>query len=292
MDDVKTQIIAGAKQYSDYIVSNIPQKDEEGLVKYYFTGSLAMLLLSLAKSFKPLFVDETGKVVKEGCEIFILNDNKHCLLKGVREIEKDIDVITINELTFAEKGNIYNLRSVIESCDLSTILCPRWLNLEGTMYFDWLSDDRVFKNHNVAKLTMVDGTELLIVDPLNLTIHKFADIIACKITMEKLISKGISIAEKEAKYQKDLRDFASLFNGIVSLYPDVNFNRIIHNAVQSCPDTAFSFILQIDLTDKIDQFSIDILPMINSENQDLFKKFMSAVLNQIRVNAIKTIETT
>ena len=73
----KELIIEGAKQYSGHITSHIPQENEEGAIRYYFSGSLAMLLLNSAKSFKPLLLDEKGKVIIEEQEILIPNKNKN-----------------------------------------------------------------------------------------------------------------------------------------------------------------------------------------------------------------------
>ncbi len=153
----KELIIEGAKQYSGYITSHIPQENEEGAIRYYFSGSLAMLLLNSAKSFKPLLLDEKGKVIIEEQEILIPNKNKNSLLKGVREIGSDVDVITIDEKAFAGRGNIFHLAIIREKCDLATSLCSNWAKANGTMYFDWLTDERKFKDYNVAELTMLDG---------------------------------------------------------------------------------------------------------------------------------------
>lgn len=276
----KELIIEGAKQYSGYITSHIPQENEEGAIRYYFSGSLAMLLLNSAKSFKPLLIDEKGKVIFAKQEIFIPNKNKNSLYKGVREITLDIDVITIDKQTFEEKANIYYLGKIRENCDLATTLCSKWEKNNGTMYFDWLADDRTFKDYNAAELTMLDGTKVLVVDPLYLTIHKFADGLACKISIERLLNNGKSTLKKEEKYQKDLRDFASLFNGVVSLYSGIDFDKIIMHIYQACPDTAFSTIMQTNLEDKIEQFSSDIATLIDEENQKLFKKFIGSIDKQ------------
>ena len=279
----KELIIEGAKQYSGHITSHIPQENEEGAIRYYFSGSLAMLLLNSAKSFKPLLLDEKGKVIIEEQEILIPNKNKNSLLKGVREIGSDVDVITIDEKAFAGKGNIFHLAIIREKCDLATSLCSNWAKANGTMYFDWLTDERKFKDYNVAELTMLDGTNVFVTDPLYLTIHKFADALACKISIERLSNNGKSTAKKEEKYQKDLRDFASLFNGIVSLYSGIDFDNIVIHIIQSCPDTAFSKFMQTNLEDKIEQFSSDISTLIDEENQKLFNKFIGSIDKQNRV---------
>lgn len=42
-------IINGAAEYATYIASRIPQHTQDKKLAYYFSGSLAMLLLSSAK---------------------------------------------------------------------------------------------------------------------------------------------------------------------------------------------------------------------------------------------------
>lgn len=80
-----------------------------------------------------------------------------------------------------------------------------------------------------------------------------------------------------------MRDFASLFNGIVSLYSGIDFDKIVIHIIQSCPDTAFSKFMQTNLEDKIEQFSSDISTLIDEENQKLFNKFIGSIDKQNRV---------
>lgn len=283
MNEQQKKIVAGAKQYSDYITSQVPQRDANRNVKYYFSGSLAMLLLNSASSFKSSFLDKEGKQISEKQEIAIPDKNKELLSRGIRTIGYDVDVITTDSQIFAGKGSVYEMGKMREKCDLATELCPKWTGA-GTMYFDWLADERAFEGYDVAELTMQDGTKVIVADPLSLAVHKFADGIKCKMSAERLASKGKLKPEKEtelqAKYQKDIRDFTAMFNGLVALYPNVNFKQVVEHILETCPQTAFSGIMYEDSADKIKQFWRDAKGQIDEQYQNLFGEFIGAIGKQ------------
>lgn len=281
MEGQKQKIVEGAKQYSNYIIIRLPQVDENGNMKYYFSGSLAMLLLSSASSFKSVYIDKEGKTIRERQEIFIPEKNREYLLQGVRPISLDVDIVAVDDSAFYGCGVIYDLKTVKKMCSLATELCPRWETKDGTGYFDYLSGDRVFEGYDIAELTLQDGTKIIASDPLCMIIHKFADGIKCKVARENLASKGKLRPEREIKlqekYQKDIRDFTSMFNGIISLYPDIDFKKVVNRLLETCPETAFSEIMKGDCTDKIKQFWYDAREQIVDDYQNLFGEFIGAI---------------
>ena len=276
MIEQKKKIVLGAKQYAQYIVSRIPQVDEKGNVHYYFSGSLAMLLLSSAKSMKSSVVGKDGKVIKTCEEVSIPEKSKESLAFGVRPISFDIDVVSIDDI-LSVGSIVYNLGAVRENCDLAVEICSRWKNGNGTAYFDCLSGDRMFESYDVAELTMEDGTKIIVADPLCMLFHKLADAITIRNTIERLTLQGKSLAEREAKYQKDINDFVSMFNAMISLYPNIDFNQVVNHILESCRETAFSNIMNEDFKDKLKQFYRDAKNLIAPEYQDLFKKFIEAI---------------
>jgi len=296
MEEQKQNIIAGARQYSDYIVRHIPQRDENGNVKYYFSGSLAMLLLSSAVSVKSSFLDEKGMTIRDRQEFCIPDNNTDSLLHGVRAIGLDVDIVVVDDKTFVGRGGIYNLKTIRENCSLATELCPKWTNTYGTAYFDLLADERTFEGHDIAELTMQDGAKVIIADPLCLAIHKFADGIACLIQIKKLSSKGILKPETELKYldkyQKDIRDFTSMFNGVVSLYKDVDFKQVVKHVLETCPETTFSGIMFEDSRDDIEQFYFDAKKQIDDKHQSLFGDFIEAIEKQNKSILVKRAKDT
>ena len=277
----KELIIKGAKQYSDHVTTNIPQKTEDNIIKYYFSGSLAMLLLSSAKSLKTMNVDENGMIKEQGQEISIPSANKNSLFKGVRAIGNDVDVILIDDTTFQGKGAIYSLSVIREKCDLATTLCPAW-TYSGTIYCDFLSDDRKFTAHNVAELTLNDDSKVFIVDPLDLIFHKFADAIFRLQNINKTPSFEQEDKYYVKQYYKDLNDFASLFNGIVSLYQDINFDKTIEHIINTNWGTAFYRLMRSNFNDELEQFSnqLEKLKLIDEGNQELFENFINCIDKQ------------
>ena len=99
--DQKQKIIAGAKQYADYIIKHRPQKAEDGQVIYYYSGSLAMLLLSSAKSIKSFSLDQYGYTTNEQQEVSIPQKTTECFEKGTRPITSDIDIV-MPETSYAD----------------------------------------------------------------------------------------------------------------------------------------------------------------------------------------------
>jgi len=277
----KQKIVAGAKQYATYITSKFSQKDENGKVKYYFSGSLAMLLLSSAKSIKTASLDIEGKVVSQSQEIAIPQKNIDSLSKGVRELGLDVDVISIDDEVFDGGSKEYSLRTVKEHCDLAVDMCPKWKDISTTMYFDYLGDGRVFESYDTAELTMQDGSKVIVADPISLIVHKFADSIKCKMIIDSLSYKGKLTPERELAamqhYERDLRDFSSIFNGIVALYPDLDCKELVNHAIEACPCTAFADVINSDCGNKLEQFVQDASKQIEDDNKNLFGEFMGAI---------------
>ncbi len=283
---MKDKIIQGASQYSEYITTNVPQLDEEGNVKYYFSGSLAMLLLSSAQSIKPLQVDKSGKVISQQETVEITDKEKDYLAAGVRPIGIDVDIVEIDEKSFSGKCGVYNLQAVRDNCDLATVLCPSWQKNHGTMYFDTLADEREFAQYDVAQLTMEDGSIIYIADPMTLVAHKLADAIHYQKILDKFKERGETpeaIAKKQAQYDKDIKDFTSMFNCLASLYPDTDFNQLMARVLQNCPQTAFASLMSRESGDRLDRFFEDAKGHVAEDNQESFGEFMGAAKHQNQV---------
>lgn len=279
MNSDKKKIVDGAKQYASYVARNVPQMDDMGRVKYYFSGSLAMLLLSSAKFIKSFCVDREGVFMGNGPDVYVDEDSRQNFEDGIRPISMDVDIVATDGMYFAHKGKIYNLAKVKETCDLATTLCPSWERQLGTTYFDVLSEERGFNAHDVAEVALDDGTELLIADPLSLLMHKFADGITCLRQIEKMSVVGkLTLQHKESleqKYQKDVKDFSSMFNGVASLYPEADFNKAMDRVLANCSGSAFSPKLLSD-SDNVRQFFNDVREYIDVDFQDEFEDFINA----------------
>ena len=282
MEEKNQKIIDGAKQYALYITSNIPQKDEKGNVRYYFSGSLAMLLLSSTESVKTYTLDSSGNLIADGRGFVISEENKSGLAAGVRPLSIDVDVVTLDESTFNRTARVYNTKTVLEKCDLAAELCPAWIGSINSMYLDSLGEERAIDVHDVATITLADGGELLIADPLNLILHKFADAIAVKNNEKRIVGMGKDTARVVEKYEKDVRDFASMFNGVMDAYADIDFEDAVVTLLKHCPQTAFTGVLaSFNSEESIEQFRKDAGALI--KDKELFNKFIEAILHQNRI---------
>jgi len=293
---MKNNIIAAAKQYSDYITSQVPQKDENGNIKYYFSGSIAMLLLNSAVFVKSSYMNNDGQIVRDRQEFLIPEKHKESLLKGVRPLTSDIDLVVTDTQYMSGKNKPFMLNYVKENCNLALDLCPNWSTVIVNNVLDVLSFDRNITGHDIAELTMMDGSSVYVADPLCLTMHKFADALTCLRVIERMNNgeiKATRLEEVKAKYKKDIQDFTSLFNGVVILYSDLDFQRIINHVYETCSDTAFSSNLNMDSINRIQQFYSDSIKFIDSDIQNLFGAFIGEIMsfNKEKINEKSTSMT-
>ena len=263
------EIRKGAVEYATYISNNIPQTENEQ-AKYYFSGSLAMLLLSSATTLKPISFDNNGNITKVEPTINVSEKAREAFSMGLRPISLDVDIVCIDDRCFDRKGDIYNLGAVRKNCKYATSLCSVWgkkneygYTYNGTMYFDWLGDDREISSHNLVILETDDGKKILITSPAELMIHKFSEMLS--INQEK---------QKE-KYEKDISDFACIFNGlgeIEALPKDII--ELLGYMTTVNKNSAVSKLSYLDLSEKIDRVYKDILPKISTNLQQDFKLFI------------------
>ena len=291
--DEKSKIVEGAKQYSKYITTNIPQLSENGNVIYYFSGSLAMLLLNEAISIKSMFLDEDGQVVRERLEFDISEENRKSFARGIRPLSLDVDTVATRPNVFNRRTNIITTTvEVIKNCPLATKLCPMW-GIRGTSnYFDCLESEeegRIFKGHDIAEITIKDGTKVIIADPLCMLVHKLADAMMCKDCIDRL-SLGLSPETLQTKYEKDINDFASMFNGIISHYDGFDFLQVI-NHIYETYDSTFSSLIKQDSLDILKQFYLDVKESIDEDKQERLFQFIDAVSkkNQEKIDERKRL---
>ena len=282
MEMDKKNVVNGAMEFAKYMTEQIPQKDTNGNATYYFSGSLAMLLLSSANSITPAVLDKDGKVVSIQETMSIQEEHKENLSQGIRPLTGDVDIVCVDDNIFAGKGNIFTKNNIQQHCSCSNLLCPAWGKSSiSKINTDLLSGDRTFSFYDVAELILEDGSIVIIADPLALICHKFADGISCLSAVNRLKQKGILRPEKEQeliqKYQKDIHDLTSMFNGVISLYPNIQFAELIENVLQNCDKTAFSSMMCNNSCDKIIKLCADCIGQINDENKDLFYNFVNAI---------------
>ena len=286
METNKRNIVNGAMEFTKYMTEQIPQKDTNGNATYYFSGSLAMLLLSSAKAVTPAVLDNEGKVISKQETMSIQEEHKKNLSQGIRPLTSDVDIVCIDNAIFDRKANVFLKNNIKQHCPYSNFLCPAWWgkSVISKITPDLLVGDRSFHLYDVAELILEDGSIAIIADPLALVCHKFADGIACLSLVDRFKQKGMLRPEKEQKfmqkYQKDIKDLTSMFNGVISLYPNIDFTELIEGILQNCDDTSFSRMMGCNSHDKIKKFYEDSIDQINEENKDLFHNFVNALDTQ------------
>ena len=263
----KQNIISGAEEYATYITSRIPQRSQDNKILYYFSGSLAMLLLSSAKNIAFVGANNDGDISFISPQISVSLEAKNSFKKGVRPLSLDIDLVAINDSTFAGNGKHYVLSKIRENCHLATELCPSWARNDGTMYFDILSDERQIVNHNIAGIELENGQKVLIVNPIDLMLHKLSE------------SLYLQTKPKQAsKYEKDVKDLACLLGGIISLdiIPE-NFSEYIDEVLNNNPTSSISRNFIVDHETEFKNLEKDLKPYMDKQLYDKAKNVLSII---------------
>ena len=256
----------GAMQYVSYITENIPQTNGEK-INYYFSGSIAMILLSTAKKIKPVTFDSNAEILNNSPEIEVSDDAKQSFSNGVRQLSSDVDIVEAVEGSFmnGSTGKIYNLGAVRNNCNLASSLCPAWERINGTMYFDVLSHDREITGHNVTILELENGKKVLVTNPIDLMVHKFSEMLVINLSREKLAQK----------YDKDVKDLSCLFNGIAKLgmIPE-NFKSYLENLIQINKSSTVNNLQYKDFSERLSKILEDVMPHIEKDSKEIFNKLI------------------
>ena len=268
----------GAEQFAIYLTENIPQTSRDK-VKYYLSGSLAMLLLSISKKIKPLKSDSNGNITFDFAEKEITGDAKSCFKFGVRPLSIDIDLVEIKDADFSNENNtkIYNLTKIKDNCPNWYNLCPSWHGCNGTMYVDVLSDVRGISSQNIAVVELEKNKKILIANPIDLMFHKFAEM--CLIDKDKNFYK----------YEKDCKDLSCLYNGLtkLNLLPE-NTQNYLTMMTKANNFSAVNNLLYYDYSDKIKQIFQDSKKFIEPANQKNYQNMISEI-NKFNEHALSNL---
>ncbi len=293
--DSKELLSSAAQQYATYLVDSMPQT-EDGQVRYYISGSLAMLLLSNATSIQRMQLREdktspSGFAARDiGKQVEVGQAQRDALTEASRTLH-DVDVITVGGFT-QSKDDVKKttVRSVVENCDKATALFPAFKTIKGNYYFDTLSEERSFKQHDMALITLNNGAQVYIADPLSLIIHKFAD------TCNYAGQLGNAFADKQ--YAKDLVDLQALMNGLMPLYTSGNsqednvelFTRLIKQNADNAEDSYLTTMIKGGTNAKL-QEALDLIHeecgclLVNKPAQNAMDGLLSALNEQILQNS-------
>jgi len=271
----KQDIKTGAVEYATHVTNSIPQRSLDGKIMYYFSGSLAMLLLPSTKNIAFVGTDSNGGIDFISPQSKLSKETRACFDKGVRPMSLDVDVVEIDETTFMHQGKHYTLSKIMDVCKFATDLCPGWKNMSGAGYFDVLSYDRAIGNHNIASLELDNGAKIYTANPVDMMLHKLAETLFVQ-TRPKLAHK----------YEKDLKDLSCFLNGLISLevIPD-DFQAYLNTVVENNPDSAISGLTYSNLEKELKQLAKDIKPYIDAEKLPIVNSIIesTSAYNQSKI---------
>lgn len=218
LNSEKKTIINGLRLFVNDYEQIQPFLGENGNVRYYFSGSIAMMLLSKVKSFETILLDDKGNIKFEMKNNTELNDKaRDEYAKSEREI-KDIDTINIAE-------GISN-----PSLILSKYAINYGITKSYTAPQDILSGDKIMHAHIVAKCQLQDGGIIYMAPPATMICYKIFDVISRIKIYNKKKESGEDTTKVGAEIKKRIKDLIYLIKGLASF--DKNFVQSIADAYE------------------------------------------------------------
>lgn len=284
----KSKIKNAAFTISNYVIDNLPQ-EQDGKIMWYYSGSMVWNLIAQAKSIKLINLDKNGNVVNfSNSPIQISTEANGYFTEGVRQMTGDIDVIATNTTYLTSENDNYCATQMKKFRDNypeeSKILCPAWTGAVNANCLEVLSDDRVFEGYHLAEINLgpdESGEDVLvyITNPVDLLMHKIAE--------------ALTLDPGSEKFQKDIKDIATMYNGLASLglipddVPGYMNDMLQINPAQSFDDTNYSgtcfdrvFVIWVDeVPEYAPHFFSYVEPYIAPEHKESFGEFAEEVTN-------------
>lgn len=222
--------------FSTYLASLSPQVKNNSL-QWYLSGSLSTIMMSGAESITEIELDEKNNIKREKQSKDITPDQKEKMEKFTRKLGIDIDVVDVNGDLFdgAPSTSKPHIKSIIQNVPNVLDLMSWSRSMSGTMYIDRLEDEREISYHPVAKVKTANGDVYVTAPPEQLA-HKLSETIwlSSKLSGEKVSD------DMKSKYQKDIKDLASMFYGFKDLYESDEFIDRIYYALNEKDHSLFS----------------------------------------------------
>ena len=203
-----------AQNLGEYISSVSTQIDDKGKLQYYLCGSLATMLLSNATSIENCDIGENS-VMNIQEKKTISQEAREDLSLFARPIH-DIDVINVSgNMVYNSKVNIDGriknrmLRVPVQRAipDIEQLFKDQPSFWSAFSSIDSLEEERKIVKHRVAKITIGENKEIYITAPEALIAHKLEESI-------QLCSQKNDLE----KYEKDIKDLATMISGISKIY--------------------------------------------------------------------------
>lgn len=198
-----------------------PQVKDKSL-QYYFSGSLAAMILGNALEIVELDLDDSNQIIGEK-RIIISEEQREKIRTFSRKIGSDIDVVNVNGDLFygSPVDDRPHIKNVVDNVENIYDLMSWQENSRGTAYIDNLESEREFSSHPVVKVITDEG-DVYVTAPPELLAHKLSETMF--FAEQLLKGKVFDITQK--KYDKDIKDISSLFYGFYELYGDDYLERV------------------------------------------------------------------
>lgn len=267
---------------SVFLASSSPQV-KEGFLKWYLSGSLATITMASAETITEIQLDENNRIIREKEEKNITNLQREKMSKFSRKLGTDIDIVNISGDMYSDvprdkKPHINKIKENVPNV-LDLMNWPSTLG--GNMYLDRLEGERKITNHSVAKVKTKKGEVYMTAPPEQLA-HKLNETIIYREIMNK------------KQYEKDIKDFSSMFYGFQELYEKEEFLDRVYVALNEKDNSKFisSNSLEGEI-EKIKQDSLDYLDTIADEDsKENINDFLSSLVNRMKQEKNKLKEKT
>lgn len=260
-----------------------PQVKDKSL-QYYFSGSLAAMILGNALEIVELDLDDSNQIIGEK-RIIISEEQREKIRTFSRKIGSDIDVVNVNGDLFygSPVDDRPHIKNVVDNVENIYDLMSWHENSRGTAYIDNLESEREFSSHPVVKVITDEG-DVYVTAPPELLAHKLSETMF--FAEQLLKGKVFDITQK--KYDKDIKDISSLFYGFYELYGDDYLERIF-NALITKTDGKFYITANEDpsvqdfykqeLFEKIKDDCLRVLENTDSKTVVEFLSFIDNLVN-------------
>ena len=217
-----------AQNLGEYISSASTQIDDKGKLQYYLCGSLATMLLSNATSIENCDIGENS-VMNIQEKKTISQEAREDLSLFARPIH-DIDVINVSgNMVDNSKVNIDGriknrmLRVPVQRAipDIEQLFKDQPSFWSAFSSIDSLEDERKIVKHRVARITIGENKEIYITAPEALIAHKLEETI-------QLCSQKNDLD----KYEKDIKDLATMISGISKIYDKKDLEQGILDTIK------------------------------------------------------------
>ena len=222
-----------ALNLGSYLASLSPQTID-GSLQYYFSGSLATMILANAESITEVDLNESNKIGAEISSKYVTEEQRMKIAKFTRKLGRDIDVVNVNGSLFggAPIDNKPHIQNIIQHVPQILSLMSEWKQTRaGSAYIDSLEGDRKITYHPVARVKTKDG-DMYVTAPPELMAHKLSETIFCISQIERHPDIP-EIRKINEKYEKDIKDLTSMFYGFKELYGKDEFLTRVYTTLEA-----------------------------------------------------------